>query len=251
MTSAPRALILDLDDTILAHSDGAAECWDRACAEFTSLTGGADPARLRAAIDAYRDWFWSDSERHRRGRLDLDAAREEIVAGALRWLGTVSPAAARAIARRYSELREEGIRPFPGAVEALQELRQRDLRLALLTNGDGAAQRRKIDRFGLAEQFDCVLIEGEVGWGKPEERCYQHALARLGALAADAWIVGDNLEWEVAVPQRLGIYSVWIDCKGSGLPPGCTVRPDRTLRALAELPACLGPDCGVVRHGRG
>ena len=31
-------------------------------------------------------------------------------------------------------------------------------------------------------------------------------------------MVGDNLEWDVAAPQRLGMSGVWIDARGRGLP---------------------------------
>jgi putative hydrolase of the HAD superfamily len=48
-------------------------------------------------------------------------------------------------------------------------------------------------------------------------------------------MVGDHLEWEVAAPQRLGIYAVWHDHLGDGLPAGTTVRPDRIIRNLSEL----------------
>jgi putative hydrolase of the HAD superfamily len=53
--------------------------------------------------------------------------------------------------------------------------------------------------------------------------------------AEDAWMVGDNLEWEVEIPQRLGIYAVWVDVIGAGLPPDSPIRPDRIIRTLAEL----------------
>ena len=33
----------------------------------------------------------------------------------------------------------------------------------------------------------------------------------LGVTAADTWMIGDNLEWEVEMPQRLGIYAIWMD----------------------------------------
>ena len=45
----------------------------------------------------------------------------------------------------------------------------------------------------------------------------------------------DNLEWEIAAPQRLGIYAIWYDGYSAGLPPGCQVRPDRIIRSLPEL----------------
>ena len=57
----------------------------------------------------------------------------------------------------------------------------------------------------------------------------------LGVAAADTWMVGDHLEWEVAAPQRLGIHAIWHDPYGRGLPPGSPIRPDRIIRRLAEL----------------
>jgi putative hydrolase of the HAD superfamily len=57
----------------------------------------------------------------------------------------------------------------------------------------------------------------------------------LGVTAGETWMIGDNLEWEVVVPQRLGIYAVWIDVHGDGLPEGTTVKPDRIIHSLTEL----------------
>ena len=37
------------------------------------------------------------------------------------------------------------------------------------------------------------------------------------------------------MPQRLGIYSIWIDVHGDGLPEGSAVKPDRIIRSLTEL----------------
>jgi len=114
-------------------------------------------------------------------------------------------------------------------------LRASGCRLALLTNGSAQMQRSKIDRFALAGHFDTILIEGEVGFGKPDPRVYQRALELLGVAPGDTWMVGDNLEWDVAEPQRQGIYGIWIDVRGSGLPQGHPVRPDRIIRKLSEL----------------
>jgi len=48
-------------------------------------------------------------------------------------------------------------------------------------------------------------------------------------------MVGDNLEWEVAAPQRLGMRGIWCDHFGDGLPSAAAVRPDRIVANLAEL----------------
>ena len=57
----------------------------------------------------------------------------------------------------------------------------------------------------------------------------------LGVTARETWMVGDNLEWEVTAPQRLGIYAIWHDGYGVGLPPDSPVRPNRIIRRLSEL----------------
>ena len=114
-------------------------------------------------------------------------------------------------------------------------LRARGVRLALITNGDGPGQRAKIERFSLAQRFDHIQIEGEHGFGKPDPRAYRHALASLKTEPKDAWMIGDNLEWEVSAPQALGLYAVWCDHGGGGLPRGATVAPDRIITTVPEV----------------
>jgi putative hydrolase of the HAD superfamily len=53
--------------------------------------------------------------------------------------------------------------------------------------------------------------------------------------AQDTWMVGDNLEWEVAAPQRLGIFAVWFDSAAKGLPRDTGIKPDHTVASLSEL----------------
>jgi len=235
MTSQlPQVVLLDLDDTILMLSATADPCWRQVCREFApraALGAGA----LFDAIQAQRRWFWQDPERHRCGRLDLRWARREIVASALGALGIDAPQLAAEIATAFIQAREAAIRPFPGAVETLHRLRGQGVRLGLITNGSGDSQRRKIDRFGLGPLFEVILIEGEFGVGKPDLRIYRHALDVLGVEAGETWMVGDNLEWDVWAPQQLGILGVWIDQAGRGLPDDSLTRPDRIIRALAEL----------------
>lgn len=74
-----------------------------------------------------------------------------------------------------------------------------------------------------------------MAFGKPEERAYRYAMDRLGVLPRETWMVGDNLEWEIAAPQKLGIYSIWHDPRGVGLPVDSEVRPDKTVSLIREL----------------
>jgi putative hydrolase of the HAD superfamily len=232
---SPRALLLDMDDTLISDSVLAEACWQPVCETFAPRLGSVTPRALFEAIDRYRQWYWGDPERHRRGRLDMCRARQEVTEGALALLEITAPEIAREISDAYIRIRDERTDLFPDTVETLREFRRRGTLMALLTNGEALMQRRKIERFGLAEHFDLILVEGEFGCGKPEERVYRHALETLNADPAETWMVGDNLEWDVAAPQRLGIRGIWIDHAGKGVPAGRNVRPDRIIRRLSEL----------------
>ena len=231
----PRAILFDLDDTILEYDGNADQVWHSVVAEHAGSLAGLDVERFIAALNEYREWYWGDPERHRRGRLDLPLARREVVRGAFDVLGLTTPAVADEIAHAYSVQRELEVSPFPGAIETLNYIRAQGIRMALVTNGTSAMQRGKIERFGLESCFDYILIEEEFGVGKPDERVYLHAIAQLEASPAESWMVGDNLEWEVATPQRLGIFSIWVDSTGAGLPETANVAPDRIIHTLSSL----------------
>jgi putative hydrolase of the HAD superfamily len=235
MDSLPQALLLDLDDTILDDSGGVIGCWREACVAHRHAMNGLEPEMVFAAIDEIREWYWSDPERHRAGRLELAWARGEVVRLALERIGVDDPDLARRIGDTYHALRDRSIRPLDDAVATVEWLRSRGCRLALLTNGGSTGQRQKIDRFHLAPLFDVILVEGEVGFGKPDPRIYTRALRELGVAAKHAWMVGDNLEWDVAGPQREGIAGIWIDAQGKGVPSGAGIRPMRIVRRLADL----------------
>ncbi|WP_407655200.1 HAD hydrolase-like protein [Alicyclobacillus dauci] len=74
--------------------------------------------------------------------------------------------------------RTEAVYPIPGAIETVVEKRASGVKLALITNGATVPQREKIERFGLGERFDCVLIGGECGYGGYQEsesqRCREY-----------------------------------------------------------------------------
>ncbi len=233
-TKLPKAVIPDREDTILNDSGSIDACWREACLAG-SARFGIHPDALFDAIRKSGRWFWSDPERHRVGRLNLETARTEVVWQALVELGIENKELAATIGRIYHNSREERLEIFPDAVETLEWLREQGCKLALLTNGNGAPQRRKIETFGLDRLFDAIFIEGEVGFGKPDPRVYRLALGRLSTKPSETWMVGDNLDWDVAQPQRLGIFGIWIDTTGDGHASLGSVKPDRIIRSLSEL----------------
>jgi putative hydrolase of the HAD superfamily len=233
-TALPPVLLVDLDDTILEFGRIAPHVWRELAPGYAGRLG-VEAQALVGAIERVANAFWSDAERAARGRLDLAGSRRTIVSGAFDALRLADVATAHALADAFTALRDERIALLPGAVDALERARAAGSRLGLITNGSASAQRAKLARFDLARHFDAILIEGEFGVGKPDLAVYREALRRLDARPDQTWMVGDNLEWDVAAPQRLGIYSIWVDPDGAGVPAQVAVRPDHVVRALAEL----------------
>jgi len=230
----PRAILFDLDDTILDTTLSADRLWSCAAAHFAEVAG-LDAKAFDEQMKVSREWFWSDPERNLAGRMDLYRARAGCVEHALQTLNASNVELAAALADWFTERRVTAMTPFDGAIETLKKLKGAGVRLALISNGKGETQRDKVVRFGLEPIFDCIILEGEFGVGKPDRRVFDHALSELDTTPSDTWMVGDNLQWEVAAPQTLGIKGIWVDWRGIGLPPGTDVKPDRIIRSITEL----------------
>jgi len=237
MTQLPRAMLIDMDDTILSAYGRPEIAWNNVAEEFAAEFAPLTPQQVAMAVLESARKFWATAEAG--WRLKLDEARRVVVGDGFDTLSAAGhplPAdLAIRLADRFTAYREEEMFVFPGAHDAIDALKAHGVKLALVTNGAAQTQRAKVERFALAHRFDHIQIEGEHGFGKPEERAYLHAMQALGVTAPETWMVGDNLEWEVEAPQRLGIYAIWIDVHGEGLPAESQIRPDRIIRSLTEL----------------
>ncbi|MCJ7605507.1 MAG: HAD family hydrolase [Dehalococcoidales bacterium] len=234
----PNVIIFDLDDTIIAWDAVAAEVWLRVCRE-AGKDEPLDMDQIAGNIRQTGSWYWSDPERHRQGRLNLFETRRLIARLAFERLGIDRPDLAERIADTYSRTREDATFLIPDAVSTLEELRNRGIRLAMITNGASEIQRAKIDRFQLEPLFEHIIIEGELGTGKPEPGVFLHVLDVMDVNAGDVWMVGDDLVRDIAPCRSLGIFSVWVDSRERGLPADTAVTPDRVIRTITDLPGLL------------
>jgi len=238
MTKLPRAMLIDMDDTILSAYGRPEIAWNKIAAEFAGEFAPLLPQQVAAAVLDSARQFWASADAE--WRLKLAEARQVVVRNGFTALAAAGRPAlpidlALRFADRFTAYREEETFVFPGAHDAIDALKALGVKLALVTNGAADIQRAKVERFALTHRFDHIQIEGEHGFGKPEERAYLHAMQALGVSAPETWMIGDNLEWEIEVPQRLGIYAIWIDAHGEGLPAGTSIKPDRIIRSLTEL----------------
>ena len=120
-------------------------------------------------------------------------------------------------------------------MEALEAL-QTNFRLALISNGIGNEQRRKLDQFSLNRYFDVCVISEEIGITKPDPRIFEHALEALGIEATSALHAGDNPHHDVAGARGYGMYGVWVNRRGGRFEgPGAADAEVTDLNNLVQL----------------
>src|SRR5438034_9051846 len=141
MSRFPRAILFDLDDTIISAYGRPDLAWSVVIAEFAQALAPLAVDEVRAVVQASADQFWSNADRHRLWRQKLRDARREIVVGAFASLaqrGIREPdrSVQHALADRFSDYRDEQMHIYPDAHATIDELRERGMKLALITNGD-------------------------------------------------------------------------------------------------------------------
>jgi putative hydrolase of the HAD superfamily len=90
-------------------------------------------------------------------------------------------------------------------LELIRDLRFSGLRTGLLSNSWGSPDSYPRHLFG--ELFDDVVISGEVGMRKPEERIFRLAAGRLGLQPSQCLFV-DDVEGNIVAAQALGFDTV-------------------------------------------
>jgi putative hydrolase of the HAD superfamily len=88
-------------------------------------------------------------------------------------------------------------------------------KLLLLTNGSPDIQKEKIAGVPiLAAYFDEIIISGQFGEGKPAIAIFQHALKLLNIEPTEGLMIGDKLTTDILGSNRIGMRNVWINHHG-------------------------------------
>jgi 2-haloacid dehalogenase len=126
-------------------------------------------------------------------------------------------------------------RAFPEARPALEELRRRGWKLAILSNTDDDFIAASQVQIGVP--FDEVVVAQEIGSYKPAHRHWEVFFQRTNAPREGHVHVAASLFHDVAPANELGLVSVWINRLGESSSDGA--RPTRELPDLSALPETL------------
>lgn len=101
-------------------------------------------------------------------------------------------------------------RVLPRVPEALGVLRDAGLRLLVVSNSDGSAER-SIAESGLRGYFDAVVDSHLVGSEKPDPGIFRHALELAGSEPGGTLHVGDMYHADVVGARAAGLHALLLD----------------------------------------
>jgi HAD superfamily hydrolase (TIGR01509 family) len=208
-----RALIFDLDGTLIDTVYAHVFAWQRALAEAGMPIEGW---RIHRRIGMSGGLFTRALARELGRPLD-DADVETIQ-------------------RRHGELFRDLLperRPLPGAVELLRHLVELGVPFGIGTSGRRPEIDASLEALGVGD--DVVVVDrGEVLRAKPEPDLFLACQERMGAAVRDVTVVGDAV-WDLLAARRAGMLSVGLLTGGYGEDELTQAGAFRVYRDPAEL----------------
>lgn len=193
-----RAVLFDLFDTLVYMQTTGAR------AEGIRLVAQAGICEQRW-IAGWR----SISERALSGEIETleERVREGLAAAGL-------PAAPGSLVRSLVAVRRRDVLEAPcvyaDVADSLRGLRERGFRLGLVSN-IYPYETTIIDRFGLRQILEAVVLSCEMRVRKPDPRIYLAAAQRLSLEPRECVFVGDGMSRELSGARAAGMLAVRID----------------------------------------
>ena len=212
-----RALIFDLDGTLVDTVYAHVLAWQRALAE------------VDLQIESWKI--------HRRigmsGGLFARAIAREVGR-------PLTPEEVNAIQLRHGELYRELLpqrRPLPGAIELLAELRESGIAHGIATSGRRPEIDASLDALGVGS--DTVVVErGRVQRAKPEPDLFLSCSEQLGVPPDECYVVGDAV-WDLLAARRAQMLSIGLLSGGYGEDELIRAGAFRVYRDAEELSGSL------------
>ncbi|MGG0815920.1 HAD family hydrolase [Paenibacillus alvei] len=253
-----RAVLFDLDDTLLWDERSVEEAFAAAC-EYAYERTGIEPEELescvrQAARELYASYetypftqniginpfeaLWGkfaegDHPEFRLLEQLAPAYRRAAWTQGLQAAGRVDEELGAELAERFMSERRARSYVYDETYEVLRQLIAQ-YPLLLLTNGSPDLQQEKLNgERELLSYFDHIVISGHHPKGKPDPELFKHAMSLLGIEPHEGIMIGDKLTTDIQGAQNVGMHHAWLNRKGLEL--SGDVHPEYTITSLTEI----------------
>ena len=106
-------------------------------------------------------------------------------------------------------------RVYEDSLPVLRNLRAAGYPVAIVSNAPWGSPpqlwREELQRLGLSQAVEKVVLCGDVGWRKPAMAIFEFAASALDRALGDCIFVGDDLRWDIAGSKAAGTRPVLVD----------------------------------------
>ncbi|MES2038759.1 MAG: HAD family hydrolase [Pseudomonadota bacterium] len=118
-------------------------------------------------------------------------------------------------------------------LNAMLERLSVNYQLMILSNGSANMQRRKLQLAGLTDYFEHISISAEVGYAKPDDRLFSHALNHCHH--ASVIMIGDDYINDMQPAMAMNLKTVFINPENKIV----AIKPDHELSSIHDLEEAL------------
>jgi HAD superfamily hydrolase (TIGR01509 family) len=127
---------------------------------------------------------------------------------------------------------------YPGAVDTLQKLRSRSMKIGLVTNNGRKGTDLTLSRFGLTGLFDIVVTRDDCVDMKPDPEPVLKVLEGLNLKASEVVMVGDGVI-DILGARAAGVQSVAVATGPIPADQLVEAQPDYLLGSVNDLPTLI------------
>ena len=139
----------------------------------------------------------------------------------------------RLLAETHRAASRYWLQPYPGVEDTIRQL-QSKYRLAIISDGQTAYAVPELNAVGLAGYFDPIIVSGDFGYRKPDDRLFTAALTAMKMAPSEILFVGNDMYRDVHGAQKLGIRTVFFK-SNQGTQEKEGVKPDYIIYSFPEV----------------
>jgi 2-haloacid dehalogenase len=123
---------------------------------------------------------------------------------------------------------------FPDVKPGLIALKEKGVRLAILSNGSPGMLKAAAKQSGIIDLFDRIISAEEAGIYKPSPRVYALGLAAMNVKGDELGFVSAN-SWDINGAASAGLATFWIQRTAGEPHEELGYSADRTVRTIEDL----------------
>jgi phosphoglycolate phosphatase len=137
----------------------------------------------------------------------------------------------------YSEHLADRSRPFPGLIDALDDLAARGCRFAVCTNKLEGLSFRLLKELKLSRRFLAICGQDTFGVYKPDPEILRRTVTAAGGTLGQSIMIGDSIT-DIRTARAAGVPVIAVNF-GYSERPIAEFNPDRVIGHFSELPGAI------------